>query len=1111
MKASGPLALLILSTISLGVSAATFNVSDTAEFQSALTAAQSNGEDDIINVAAGTYFVSLPFLYTAAATEDYDLEILGADSDLVILDGTDAGAILQIDTSAVENDDNVGVRVTNMTFQNGFASGNGGALSIILDEFGRAEGGSGADFVEVTGCEFYNNDATGNGGAIYFFGAVSEFSPTDPSIGANFVDLTIQNNTAGGDGGGIYAAGGTATNLRFDDIDFFDNSAFDFGGGVNIQGASGLLTSSATFFDVMFADNEVTGTSGGGGAIAMLGVDLWVDTVGFVDNIAPSGGGIYLRVGTRMGVINSGFVGNTANLGDGGAIFTDNAAASGIVMQHNTIVANSALMDGAGVYISRGLPGSVDLYSNIIYGNFGEFPGWDLYVNDNAGGGPNGVTLLLYNNLLGNWTTFCTTSTDCTANVTEEGTVSQDPLLTDVSARPEPDIHLLPSSPAIDTGHPTGHPSYPAVDVDFEFDDRPQDGNNDSVALPDIGADEAIGTPVQGADITAVYVADPDPVTGGENLTYTFTVSNNGPDDATGVTLNYMLPAFLDVTVFSVTPSQGTCTESATDVNCVLGSVTNGSTATVTLVLTTPEVGIVTYMSSDVSVTANEFDTDPTNNGTMVTTTITPAEPAQADVAVVVTDSPDPVFSGGPQITWDITLTNNGPDEAEVLVLTHTVPGEVTDVQVTPPTGYSCGPPGPTVTCQVASLALNESVSMSVVATPLTVMTATPMTFASEVTSVSVDPVTENNSVMETTTINPPEADMMVSVSSSSSNPSIDEQVTFTVTVTNDGPSDNSNVFIELSLPAEGSTQSLTPSQGTCKGTVGTVTCFLGDMDAGSDATITWVVTVPSYAVEMLMSALVSGDMTDPATGNDTGSVTINVIEAIELLIRGVGGGSGSFGLIGLLGLLVATVLAIVPAAQTRAESPWYVGAAIGESNANYSAGDLTSDLGALGWTISDVSTNDSDAAWKVYGGFMFNENFADEVGFVELGEVKTQYTTNIPPSDIDDILSDTYSVHPYLGRGWVTAGVYSMPFADDQWAFLARAGAFVWEADIDVAVISGGTGSVSGDDSGTDLMYGLGIEWRAADSFSVTAEWERYRLNDWVDVPAIGFRWYFE
>ena len=54
MQVPRPLLLLILASISTGVSAATFDVTSASEFQTALTTAQSNGEDDTINVAAGS-------------------------------------------------------------------------------------------------------------------------------------------------------------------------------------------------------------------------------------------------------------------------------------------------------------------------------------------------------------------------------------------------------------------------------------------------------------------------------------------------------------------------------------------------------------------------------------------------------------------------------------------------------------------------------------------------------------------------------------------------------------------------------------------------------------------------------------------------------------------------------------------------------------------------------------------------------------------------------------------------------------------------------------------------------------------------------------------------
>ncbi|HSG57999.1 MAG TPA: hypothetical protein VLA06_00575, partial [Woeseiaceae bacterium] len=73
--------------------AATFNVSTPAEFQAALTAAQANGENDVINVAAGNYNVTLSgtLTYTAVATENASLTIDGTDSTFVTLDGGGGG------------------------------------------------------------------------------------------------------------------------------------------------------------------------------------------------------------------------------------------------------------------------------------------------------------------------------------------------------------------------------------------------------------------------------------------------------------------------------------------------------------------------------------------------------------------------------------------------------------------------------------------------------------------------------------------------------------------------------------------------------------------------------------------------------------------------------------------------------------------------------------------------------------------------------------------------------------------------------------------------------------------------------------------------------------
>jgi uncharacterized repeat protein (TIGR01451 family) len=74
-----------------------------------------------------------------------------------------------------------------------------------------------------------------------------------------------------------------------------------------------------------------------------------------------------------------------------------------------------------------------------------------------------------------------------------------------------------------------------------------------------------------------------DPVTAGNNLTYTVTLTNDGPQAATEVALKDQLSP--DVILVSATSSQGACKELYGVVYCSLNSLAAGSSATVTLVV----------------------------------------------------------------------------------------------------------------------------------------------------------------------------------------------------------------------------------------------------------------------------------------------------------------------------------------------------------------------------------------------------------------------------------------------------------------------------------------------------------------------------------------------
>ena len=302
-------------------------------------------------------------------------------------------------------------------------------------------------------------------------------------------------------------------------------------------------------------------------------------------------------------------------------------------------------------------------------------------------------------------------------------------------------------------------------------------------------------------------------------------------------------------------------------------------------------------------------------------------------------------------------------------------------------------------------------------------------------------------------------------------------------------------------------------------------------MLSGATVTEDVVCTAPDVAASMVLSASVSGSVADPAGTNNTDSDAVSVIEAVDIVIQGTSEGTGSIGWLELvfvvaavLGLrrmrttrlaapcLVAAVAAmlLVPAGNAVAQGDFYVHGAFGQTELDYSAADLTSDLSSFGWSINNVVVDSEKESWKIMGGFQFGDHTAIEAGYVNLGKVTTRFGATVAPTEIDDILADTYSVHPFQGDGWVLAGVVVWPINPDKFAFNMKLGMFDWESETDVRVIQGGSGSVSGTERGTDGMYSFGIEWKVNSRIAVTAEWERYKMNEWLDVPFIGVKAYF-
>ena len=125
------------------------------------------------------------------------------------------------------------------------------------------------------------------------------------------------------------------------------------------------------------------------------------------------------------------------------------------------------------------------------------------------------------------------------------------------------------------------------------------------------------------ADLSVSKSDNPDPILIGTNVFYTLTVTNNGPDDATGVTVIDTLPP-AGCIIKNVVPSQGTYTDVDNIITCSLGELANSATATITIVIKRNAEGAVT---NNAAVSSNEFDPNTSDNSAAEETTFSASCP----------------------------------------------------------------------------------------------------------------------------------------------------------------------------------------------------------------------------------------------------------------------------------------------------------------------------------------------------------------------------------------------------------------------------------------------------------------------------------------------------
>jgi uncharacterized repeat protein (TIGR01451 family) len=377
-----------------------------------------------------------------------------------------------------------------------------------------------------------------------------------------------------------------------------------------------------------------------------------------------------------------------------------------------------------------------------------------------------------------------------------------------------------------------------------------------------------------------------EPVFAGQTVQYQLAVTNGGPSDAQNVVVGDPLPADTTLAGAVAWTGAGAAGCSTTAVSCTL-TLPAGGTLTATYTLQVPS----SYVAATINNTAT-VSTSTTNTGgpTSASATVQVQSEAQMTITKTATAQSGSTTQAiaGQTVAYTVTVTNPGPSDAQnVTVSDDPLPANTTlDGSVTwsdascSTTSTSCTvgtlPAGASITesftVLVASSDTSSPVTNTAIATTTTQDTAAGATEPTAGTwevqaSKSLQLLTQAAMTI-TKTATPPADGGGEAVAG--------ENVGYTVTVTNPGPSDAQDVNVTDPLqPYMTLVAGSVTWTGTGVSTAGcattSTTCAIGTLPAGATVTLTFSVTIASNyddtadGVQNTGTATTTTDDTDPS------------------------------------------------------------------------------------------------------------------------------------------------------------------------------------------------------------------------------------------------------
>jgi len=366
----------------------------------------------------------------------------------------------------------------------------------------------------------------------------------------------------------------------------------------------------------------------------------------------------------------------------------------------------------------------------------------------------------------------------------------------------------------------------------------------------------------------AMSVNRPRPLVG-QNVTFTLTLANAGPNTATNISVRNPIPT--GMTFVSANPSVGAYS-SATGL-WTLSSLAASANATLQLVASYDTPQVITNTAEVFAV--DQFDSNSTPNNNVPTENDQASvvlEPATADLSLRKTvDNAEPNL--GDTVTFTVTVSNAGPDPATGVSVLDQLPPGLAFVSATPSIGnYDAG----TGIWTIGEIGVGVNRTLLLVATGMT--PGAKVNVARVETADQFDPdSTPGNNVLaeddqDAVTVTPQLIDLSLTKTINNASPNVGQNVTYVLTLTNAGPSTATGVTVLDRLNAGVSLVSATATNGNYAPATGIWT--VGPIAAGAIARLTIIAQVVQVGTFINTAEVMTANQPDidstPGNGDQT-------------------------------------------------------------------------------------------------------------------------------------------------------------------------------------------------------------------------------------------------